>query len=170
MFDVISENRKMTEKTELATFGAGCFWGVQAAFDELEGVLKTQAGYLGGHVENPTYQQVCQDNTGHAEVVQITYDPQRISYQELLERFWQLHDPTQKNRQGPDVGSQYRSAIFTHSETQRQQAEASRAALQASGRYDRPIVTEITPASQFYPAEEYHQHYLKKKGLGSCHL
>ncbi len=155
---------------ELATFGAGCFWGVQAAFDELDGVLETRAGYLGGHLQNPTYEQVCQGNSGHAEVVQVTFDPQCISYEQLLERFWQLHDPTQKNRQGPDVGSQYRSAIFTHSAAQQKMAEASRAALEASGQYSRPIVTEITPATTFYPAEDYHQHYLKKKGLGSCHL
>jgi len=155
---------------ELATFGAGCFWGVQAAFDEMDGVLETRAGYLGGHLENPTYEQVCQDNTGHAEVVQVVFNPERISYGQLLQRFWQLHDPTQKNRQGPDVGSQYRSAIFTHSDEQHKLAQASRAALEASGRFSRPIVTEITPATTFYPAEDYHQHYLKKKGLGSCHL
>ncbi len=155
---------------EQATFGAGCFWGVQAAFDELDGVLETQVGYLGGHLPNPTYEQVCQGDTGHAEVVQVTYDPHRISYQALLDKFWELHDPTQKNRQGPDIGSQYRSVIFTHNETQRTQAEASRSKLQASGRFERPIVTEIVPASTFYPAEDYHQHYLKKKGLGSCHL
>ena len=165
-------NTRKSESTmkELATFGAGCFWGVQAAFDELDGVLETRAGYLGGHLQNPTYEQVCQGNSGHAEVVQVTFDPQCISYEQLLERFWQLHDPTQKNRQGPDVGSQYRSAIFTHSAAQQKMAEASRAALEASGQYSRPIVTEITPATTFYPAEDYHQHYLKKKGLGSCHL
>ena len=153
---------------EKATFGAGCFWGVEARFREEPGVLDTRVGYLGGHMEKPTYEQVCRGDTGHAEVVQIVYDSEKISYETLLEIFWEMHDPTQKNRQGPDVGSQYRSAIFYHSPEQQQLAEASKAALEQSGRYSRPIVTEITPATTFYEAEEYHQRYLEKKGLSSC--
>lgn len=151
--------------TELATFGAGCFWGVEATFRELPGVIDATSGYLGGALENPTYEQVCSNRTGHAEVVQVRYDPARISYEKLLETFWRMHDPTQLNRQGPDVGTQYRSAIFYYTPEQRAAAEVSKAAEQQRRR--RPIVTEITPASTFYPAEEYHQRYFEKHGI-SC--
>lgn len=149
-----------------ATFGAGCFWGVEAAFRKLDGVTATAAGYAGGDLPNPTYQQVCTDTTGHAEVVEVEFDPGRISYEELLEVFWANHDPTQLNRQGPDIGSQYRSAIFFHGEDQQKAAEASRD--RAQQRFSRPIVTEIAEASEFYRAEEYHQRYLEKQGLASC--
>lgn len=151
----------------MATFGAGCFWGVEAAFRRLAGVRSTRVGYLGGTVENPTYKQVCTDTTGHAEVVEVAYDPAVISYHDLLEVFWDNHDPTTLNRQGPDWGTQYRSAIFFHSPEQEAEARASKAAAQA--RFPRPIVTEITPAQTFWPAEEYHQQYLEKRGLASCH-
>ncbi len=155
--------------TQLATFGAGCFWGVEAAFRQLPGVLDVAVGYEGGHTENPTYREVCTDRTGHVEAVQITFDPARISYDALLDAFWGLHDPTTPNRQGPDVGSQYRSAIFYHSPEQRAAAEASRAREDASGKYRRPIVTEIVPAQPFYRAEEYHQRYFEKNGI-ACHI
>jgi peptide-methionine (S)-S-oxide reductase len=155
---------------EKATFGAGCFWGVEAAFRKLKGVKSTAVGYSGGTVPNPTYEQVCTDRTGHAEVVQVDYDPAEISYEELLEVFWQNHDPTQLNRQGPDVGTQYRSAVFFHTPEQQAAAAASKQRLEASGRYRRPIVTEITPAGEFHRAEEYHQQYLEKRGMASCHL
>lgn len=148
-----------------ATFGAGCFWGVEAAFRQVKGVVSTAVGYAGGSVKNPTYEDVCTDQTGHAEVVQVEYDPSVVSYDELLSVFWKIHDPTTLNRQGPDVGAQYRSAIFFHSPEQKAQAEASKEKLQKSGRYKRPIVTEITPASEFYRAEEYHQQYFEKRGL-----
>jgi peptide-methionine (S)-S-oxide reductase len=151
-----------------ATFGAGCFWGVEAAFRQLEGVTATSAGYEGGHLENPSYQDVCAHTTGHAEVVEVTYDPDRISYEELLDVFWGKHDPTQLNRQGWDVGDQYRSVIFFHDDEQRQVAEQSKAALDASGRYRKPVVTQIEPAQTFYRAEEYHQRYLEKQGRASC--
>ena len=150
--------------TEKATFSAGCFWGVEAAFRKVKGVVPTAVGYSGGSLKNPTYEDVCTDKTGHAEVVQVEYDPSRVSYEELLEVFWQIHDPTTLNRQGPDVGTQYRSAIFYHNQQQKAQAEASKEKLQRSGRYKRPIVTEITPASEFYRAEEYHQQYFEKRG------
>ncbi len=153
-----------------AIFGAGCFWGVQAEFDRQTGVQSTEVGYLGGHVPNPTYQQVCADDTGHAEVIKIIYDPAAVSYAQLLEIFWAMHDPTQLNRQGPDVGTQYRSAIFYTEEAQRETAETSKQAQQASGRYASEIVTEITAAGPFYAAEEYHQKYLEKKGLSSCRV
>lgn len=154
-----------------ATFGAGCFWGVEAAFRQLStGVKATRVGYSGGDLVNPTYEQVCTDRTGHAEVVEVTYDPDEISYTELLEVFWNEHDPTQLNRQGPDVGRQYRSAIFTHDTEQRIEATESLAKLQASGRYHRPIVTVIQDASEFYEAEDYHQQYLEKRGLSSCRI
>jgi len=155
---------------ERATFAAGCFWGVEAAFAKVPGVVSTQVGYTGGHTEKPTYKDVCTDQTGHAEAVTITYDPAKISYQQLLDVFWSIHDPTTLNRQGPDAGTQYRSAIFYHNQEQQAAAKASKRKLQQSGRFDKPIVTEITPASRFYRAEEYHQHYFEKHGLPSCHL
>jgi peptide-methionine (S)-S-oxide reductase len=153
-----------------ATFGAGCFWGVEAEFRALPGVTNTAVGYLGGTLENPTYKDVCTGRTGHAEVVQVEYDPSQISYEELLNVFWEMHDPTTLNRQGPDVGTQYRSAIFYHDEAQKQAAEQSKAQMEASGKFRRPIVTEITPTSAFYIAEDYHQQYLGKRGLASCHV
>jgi peptide-methionine (S)-S-oxide reductase len=158
----------MDTTTELATFGAGCFWGVEEAFRILPGVVQTTVGYLGGTLENPTYKDVCSDRTGHAEVVEIEFNPTVIGYGALLETFWSLHDPTQKNRQGPDYGSQYRSAVFFHSPEQETEATASREAAQS--RFSKPIVTEITAASTFYPAEDYHQQYLLKRGLSSCHI
>jgi len=153
-----------------ATFGAGCFWGVEAAYRQLPGVLSTRVGYLGGTMKNPTYRDVCTGRTGHAEVVEVTYDPARVSYDDLLTVFWENHDPTTLNRQGPDVGTQYRSAIFYQNESQRAAAESSKEEREKSGRYRRPIVTEITPASEFYEAEDYHQQYLEKRGLSSCHI
>ena len=156
--------------TEKATFGAGCFWGIEAEFRKVEGVVDAAAGYLGGTLENPTYEDVCSGATGHAEVVQVEYDPSRVSYEELLRLFWEMHDPTTLNRQGPDVGTQYRSAAFFHTPEQETAARASKEELDRSGRYRSPIVTEITPATTFYRAEEYHQRYLEKRGLGSCKL
>jgi peptide-methionine (S)-S-oxide reductase len=156
--------------TERTTFAAGCFWGVEAAFRQVPGVTDTAVGYIGGTLENPTYQDVCTDRTGHAEVVQVEYDPARVSYEQLLDVFWANHDPTTLNRQGPDVGTQYRSAIFYHNPQQQSVALASKEKLQASGRFRRPIVTEVTPAAKFYRAEEYHQRYLEKRGLSHCHL
>jgi peptide-methionine (S)-S-oxide reductase len=156
--------------TEKATFGAGCFWGVEAAFRQVPGVVSAAVGYSGGTVTDPTYEQVCTDRTGHAEVVEVEFDPARVSYEDLLGVFWENHDPTQKNRQGPDVGTQYRSAIFFHTPEQRETARRSKEHLERSGRYSRPIVTEITPASPFYRAEEYHQRYLEKRGLASCKI
>jgi peptide-methionine (S)-S-oxide reductase len=154
----------------IATFGAGCFWGVEAAFRQIPGVLSTRVGYLGGTMENPTYRDVCSGRTGHAEVVEVTYDPSRVTYDDMLTVFWENHDPTTLNRQGPDVGEQYRSAIFYHDDEQEQKARASKDERDKSGRYRRPIVTEITPASAFYEAEDYHQQYLEKRGLSSCHI
>jgi peptide-methionine (S)-S-oxide reductase len=151
-----------------ATFGAGCFWGVEVAFRQVPGVIDAAAGYAGGTVADPSYQQVCTGHTGHAEVVQVEYDPARVSYEQLLDVFFANHDPTQLNRQGPDVGTQYRSVIFYHDEAQAQAARAAKEALQASGRYHRPVVTEILPFSNFFRAEEYHQRYLEKRGLASC--
>jgi len=155
---------------ETATFGAGCFWGIEAGFRNIQGVVDAAVGYSGGHKENPTYEDVCTDETGHAEVVQVTFDPSKLSYEKLLDAFWQMHDPTQVNRQGPDFGSQYRSAIFVYSPEQKAAAEKSKAALQASGRFRKPIATEITAAGPFYRAEEYHQRYLEKRGAASCHF
>jgi peptide-methionine (S)-S-oxide reductase len=151
-----------------ATFGAGCFWGVEAAFRRLDGVTATAAGYAGGTVPNPTYQQVCSHGTGHAECVEVTYDPEKIPYEQLLAVFWAEHDPTQLNRQGPDIGDQYRSAIFVHDAEQRAAAEASRDRVQE--RITKPVVTQIEDAPTFWPAEDYHQHYLEKRGLASCHV
>jgi peptide-methionine (S)-S-oxide reductase len=153
-----------------ATFGAGCFWGVEAAFRQVPGVLSTQVGYAGGTTENPTYKDVCSDRTGHAEVVEVTYDPERVSYEKLLHVFWTNHDPTQLNRQGPDVGSQYRSVIFVHDDDQKAAALASKEKLETSGTFKRPIVTQIEPAVPFYKAEEYHQQYLEKRGLATCRI
>lgn len=153
---------------EKATFGAGCFWHVEETFRQLKGVLSTTVGYTGGTVKNPTYEEVCTDKTGHAEAVEIVYDPQKISYEELLSVFWDIHDPTTKNRQGPDVGTQYRSAIFYHTQEQKTAAEVSKKNLEHSGKYKKKIVTEITEATAFYPAEEYHQQYLRKHGLAAC--
>jgi peptide-methionine (S)-S-oxide reductase len=148
-----------------ATFGAGCFWHVEATFQHVPGVINTVVGFMGGSVENPTYEDVCTGQTGHAEVVQVEYDPDRVSYSELLDVFWRCHDPTQLNCQGPDVGTQYRSVIFCHDEEQQRIAEASRKKLEESGLSDQLIVTEIVPTSTFYRAEEYHQRYFEKHGI-----
>lgn len=157
-------------KTQLATFGAGCFWGVEERFRQTPGVVATAVGYMGGKLEKPTYKDVCTDRTGHAEVVQVEFDPARVSYEQLLDLFWKSHNPTTLNRQGPDVGTQYRSAVFFHSPEQEATAKASKEKLQASGRFKKPVVTEITPAATFWRAEEYHQQYLSKRGLGACHV
>jgi peptide-methionine (S)-S-oxide reductase len=156
--------------SEIATFGAGCFWGVEAAFRRVPGVLDAVSGYAGGHTENPSYRDVCTDRTGHAEVVQVTFDPAKVSYEQLLEVFWKIHDPTQVNRQGPDFGTQYRTAIFYHSPEQEATARRSKQALEASARFRQSIATEITPAGPFWRAEEYHQRYLEKRGAESCHI
>ena len=153
-----------TFRTDTATFGTGCFWCTEAIFQQLEGVLKVSSGYSGGHVKNPTYKEVCEGNTGHAECVEIVYDPAKITYDELLEVFWQTHDPTTLNRQGNDVGTQYRSAIFYHNAEQKAKAEKYKAELDKSGAWDKPIVTDITPASTFYVAENYHQDYYNNNG------
>lgn len=158
------------EKTELAMFGAGCFWGVEETFRTLPGVVKTEVGYAGGNTSNPTYKEVCTDQTGHAEVVRIEYDPTKIKYSKLLEVFWLNHDPTTLNRQGPDYGTQYRSVIFAFNDEQRRLAEASKQRLTDDKRFTRPIVTQIVDAAPFTRAEEYHQQYLKKRGLSNCHL
>jgi peptide-methionine (S)-S-oxide reductase len=151
-----------------ATFGAGCFWGVEAAFRQIPGVLSTAVGYEGGAMENPTYRDVCTDRTGHAEVVQVEVDPARVTYDQLLDVFWENHDPTTLNRQGPDIGTQYRSVIFYHDEKQKAAAEASKERWQA--KFKRPITTQIVPAETFYVAEDYHQQYLEKRGLSHCHI
>lgn len=153
-----------------ATFGAGCFWGVEAAYRQIPGVLSTRVGYLGGTMENPTYRDVCSGRTGHAEVVEVTYDSDRLTYDDMLTVFWDNHNPTTLNRQGPDIGTQYRSAIFYHDDEQKEAAVASKEERDRSGKYRNPIVTEITPASTFYEAEDYHQQYLEKRGLSSCHI
>jgi peptide-methionine (S)-S-oxide reductase len=154
----------------IATFGAGCFWGVEAAFRQLPGVLSTRVGYSGGELENPSYQDVCTGRTGHAEVVEVAFDPERVSYDQLLGLFWDNHDPTTLNRQGPDRGTQYRSAIFFHDPEQQVAALASKAKLAASGTLRGPVVTEVTPASTFFEAEDYHQQYLEKRGLSTCRI
>jgi len=156
--------------TEKATFGAGCFWGVESAFREVDGVVDAAVGYEGGHTENPTYKDVCTDRTGHAEVVEVEYDPSKVSYEQLLNVFWNEHDPTQVNRQGPDFGTQYRTVIFYHTPEQERIARASKEALQKSGKFSRPIATEIVPAQTFYRAEDYHQQYLAKRGMRHCHI
>ena len=152
--------------TEKATFAAGCFWGVEVEFRNIPGVLSAIVGYTGGHKESPTYQEVCTGTTGHAEAVEVEFDPETVSYEQLVDRFWELHDPTQVNRQGPDFGTQYRTAIFTHSPGQAEVAAASKERAQA--RFSQPIATEITEASTFWPGEEYHQRYLEKRGLATC--
>jgi peptide-methionine (S)-S-oxide reductase len=153
-----------------ATFAAGCFWGVEATFRQIPGVIFTRVGYTGGNSENPTYKEVCSDGTGHAEAVEVEFDPAKVRYTDLLKVFWENHDPTQLNRQGPDWGSQYRSAIFFHSPEQAAEAQAQKEALEKSRCYSKPIVTQIVPAVPFYPAEDYHQQYLEKRGLASCHI
>jgi peptide-methionine (S)-S-oxide reductase len=153
-----------------ATFAAGCFWGVEAAFRQIKGVKQTTVGYSGGTLENPSYGDVCSGRTGHAEAIEIEYDPMEVSYDELLQVFWENHDPTTLNRQGPDVGTQYRSVIFYHDEEQQLAATRSKERLASSGRYRNPIVTEIVPAAEFYRAEEYHQQYLEKRGLATCKI
>ena len=158
----------MTSKIEKATFGAGCFWGVESTFRQVDGVVSATSGYAGGTVENPSYQDVCTGTTGHAEVVEVKFDPTVVSYEELLDVFWRNHDPTTLNRQGPDVGTQYRSAVFFHSPEQERVAEESKENLRKNGAYIKPIVTEITKASEFYRAEEYHQRYFEKQGIEHC--
>jgi peptide-methionine (S)-S-oxide reductase len=162
----------MTEDTQTKTaiFGAGCFWGVEETFRMLPGVIQTEAGYTGGSVPEPTYEMVCADTTGHAEAVKVEYDPSKVTYEELLNVFWENHNPTTPNQQGPDFGSQYRSAIFTTDEDQKETAQRSLQELEASGKWKRPIVTQIVPATTFYPAEAYHQKYLMKRGLDNCHI
>ena len=155
---------------QTATFGAGCFWGIEETYRKLEGVKDTAVGYMGGNTPHPTYEDVCADQTGHAEVVQVTYDPAIVSYDKLLEVFWSNHNPTTLNRQGPDVGTQYRSAIFYHDASQKEEAERSKAALATSGKWSKEIVTEISPAKEFWKAEDYHQKYLMKSGKDACHI
>ncbi len=157
-------------ETEKATFGAGCFWGVETTFRAIPGVLDAAVGYEGGTLDNPTYHDVCTGRTGHAEVLEVEFDPAQVSYDTLLNTFWENHDPTTLNRQGPDHGTQYRSAIFFHSPAQEAAASASKAAWDKGGRFKRPIVTEVVPAQTFYRAEEYHQQYLAKRGLAHCHI
>jgi peptide-methionine (S)-S-oxide reductase len=152
-----------------ATFAAGCFWGVEEAFTKIKGVKSTRVGYIGGNLPSPTYEDVCTDRTGHAEALQVKYDPKEISYEELLDLFWSIHNPTTKNRQGPDIGSQYRSIIFYHTPEQESIAKKSKQELDDSNRFQNKIVTEIVPASTFYPAEDYHQKYYQKIGGGSCY-
>lgn len=153
-----------------ATFAAGCFWGVEATFRQLPGVTATRVGYTGGKTSSPTYKDVCTDTTGHAEAVEVDYDPSQLSYDKLLNVFWENHDPTQVDRQGPDWGSQYRSAIFFHSPEQEAEAKASKETLDKSGHYRKPIATQIVPAETFYAAEDYHQQYLEKRGMATCHI
>lgn len=159
----------MKNKAEIATFGAGCFWHVEEAFRKVKGVVNTTVGYSGGNIENPAYEDVCTGKTGHAEVVRVEYDPSKISYERLLDVFWDIRNPTQLNRQGPDVGTQYRSVIFYHNEEQKKAAIKSKEKLQSSGKYRKPIATEVKPAQPFYMAEEYHQRYLEKRGVKVCY-
>ena len=153
-----------------ATFGAGCFWGVEATFRQIRGVKATAVGFMGGTLDKPTYEDVCYRDTGHAEVVQVQFDPELVAYSQLLDVFWENHDPTTLNRQGPDVGEQYRSAVFYHTPEQQEAAVASKERLEREGRFRWPIVTQIVPAMTFYEAEEYHQQYLEKRGLSTCHI
>ncbi len=157
-------------ETKLATFAAGCFWGVQDGFDMIDGVTKTTVGYTGGHTNDPSYEDVCSHTTGHAEAVEVEYDPSKVSYEKLVRAFYGMHNPTTMNRQGPDVGDQYRSAIFFHTDEQKKIAETIKKELDASGKYSDPIVTEITQAPKFYRAEEYHQKYFQKHGVSACHI
>jgi len=161
---------KESAMSQQAMFGAGCFWGVEEAFRQVKGVTKTEVGFSGGHVPNPSYELVCQHGTGHAEVVHLEFDPSQITYDQLLDMFWKIHNPTTLNRQGPDVGDQYRSAIYYYSPEQKAAAETSKAALDKSGKLKKPVVTEITQAGPFYRAEEYHQRYFQKHGGGQCHI
>jgi peptide-methionine (S)-S-oxide reductase len=165
-----TENSAEAISMKTATFGAGCFWGVEATFRRIPGVVDAAVGYAGGHTVDPNYKEVCTDRTGHAEVVEVKYDPSQVSYAQLLDVFWSAHDPTQVNRQGPDYGTQYRTVIFYHDDEQKAEAEASKKWLDESGRFPRPIATQIVPAGPFYRAEEYHQRYLEKRGLENCHL
>ncbi len=169
-YGVVGIKLQVLPATQLATFGAGCFWGVQTAFDAIPGVGKTTVGYTGGTLVNPTYEQVCHGDSGHAEAVQIEFDPAQVPYETLVRKFFELHNPTTLNRQGPDVGHQYRSAIFYQDNDQKLVAERVKSELDQSGEYKTPIVTEIIPAETFYPAEDYHQKYLEKRGLASCHV
>jgi peptide-methionine (S)-S-oxide reductase len=157
-------------KMQKATFAAGCFWGVEATFRQMPGVIATRVGYIGGNTENPSYKEVCTDRTGHAEAVEVEFDPAKVRYEDLLRVFWENHDPTQLNRQGPDWGTQYRSAIFFHTPEQQTAALASKESLEKARRYSKPIVTQIVPAVTFFPAEDYHQQYLEKRGMASCHI
>jgi len=157
-------------KKETAIFAGGCFWGIEDAFRKIKGVVDVESGYTGGHVENPTYENVCSGTTGHAEAVRVVFDPDSISYEDLLQEFWKMHNPTQKNAQGVDIGEQYRSTIFYTSESQKEQAEKSKQDLIDSGKFEKPIATKIERASKFYRAEEYHQRYFEKKGGGVCHI
>lgn len=158
------------DKLEKASFAAGCFWGVETAFRKVKGVIDAQVGYMGGSVEAPSYKLVCSGRTGHAEALEVVFDPAVVSYEQLLDLFWSIHDPTQVDRQGVDVGSQYRSVIFYHDEEQREKANISKRQMQGSGRFSRPITTEIVPASRFWRAEEYHQRYAEKHGGAACHI
>jgi len=157
-------------EVQTATFGAGCFWGVEAAFRKVPGVISTEVGYAGGNTKNPRYEEVCTGRTGHAEAVRLLYDPDVVTYRELLDTFWSIHDPTQKNRQGPDIGTNYRSVIFYHTPDQKQIAAQSKEELERSGRFERPVVTDIVPAMEFWRAEEYHQQYHEKHGGAGCRL
>jgi len=160
----------MKDAIQVATFGAGCFWGVEAAFRKVDGVVSTSVGYMGGTLENPTYRDVCTGRTGHAEVVQVSYDPSRVSYQDLLQVFWEIHDPTTMNRQGPDRGTQYRSVIFYHNSEQELAARSSKEQIEKTGKFKKEIVTQIAPAGTFWKAEEYHQQYFEKTGRSSCRI
>ena len=162
--------QETTKTTQLADFAAGCFWGVEADFRQIKGVISTKVGYEGGNYENPSYRDVCTGRTGHAETLQVEFDPARVSYETLLNVFWENHNPTTLNRQGPDIGTQYRSVIFYHSPEQKAAALASKEQLDKSGKYRKPIVTEVVPAQTFYMAEDYHQQYLEKRGLSSCNI
>lgn len=166
--DTAKQPPTQSGKFENATFAAGCFWGVEASFRSVEGVVATSVGYTGGRLINPTYKDVCTDKTGHAEAVEVIYDPSKVSFESLLEVFWKIHDPTTLNRQGPDIGAQYRSAVFYHNTKQHVIAQQSMEKLRQTGKFDKPIVTRIIPASKFYKAEEYHQKYLEKQGKTSC--